>query len=255
MRTRIKGAVLAPGQDAFGQALMACLRGQDVREIVERDDRYIDASGCARLYFAPYREWDRAEKQVMRFVRGRVLDIGCGAGRHCLHLQRKGYDVTGIDNSPQAVRVCRKRGVRRVVGYSIADLVRPEVRQRLGRFDTILMMASNFGLFGGLSRARRLLRSFLSLTSPGARIIASTSDPYRTNRPEHTAYHARNRRLGRMGGQVRIRVRYRKSATPWFDYLLVSRPELKRILAGTGWQVERFVRVRSSPYFAVIRRD
>ena len=39
-----------------------------------------------------------------------------------------------------------------------------------------------------------------------------------------------------MGGQVRIRIRYKDYATPWFDYLLVSKKELAEILDGTGWQ-------------------
>src|SRR4051794_33970142 len=33
------------------------------------------------LYFAGFRSWHRAERRAMRFVRGSVLDIGCGAGR------------------------------------------------------------------------------------------------------------------------------------------------------------------------------
>ncbi len=44
-----------------------------------------------------------------------------------------------------------------------------------------------------------------------------------------------------MGGQVRIRVRYEKYVTPWFDYLLVSREEMSDILKGTGWKIERFL--------------
>jgi 2-polyprenyl-3-methyl-5-hydroxy-6-metoxy-1,4-benzoquinol methylase len=38
----------------------------------------------------------------MQFVKGRVLDVGCGAGRHSLYLQEKGFDVLGTDISPLA---------------------------------------------------------------------------------------------------------------------------------------------------------
>ena len=55
-----------------------------------------------------------------------------------------------------------------------------------------------------------------------------------------------------MAGQVRMRVRYQKYATPWFDYLLVSRKEMQKILRGTGWAVKRFIAPRGPFYVAVI---
>ncbi len=78
----------------------------------------------------------------MSHARGRVLDIGCGAGRHALYLQKRGFEVVAIDISPLAVDVCRRRGVNDVRLMSIT-----EADSNLGPFDTILMMGANFGLF------------------------------------------------------------------------------------------------------------
>jgi tellurite methyltransferase len=36
-----------------------------------------------------------------------VLDIGCGVGRHVLYLAARGFAVTGLDNSRDALRICR----------------------------------------------------------------------------------------------------------------------------------------------------
>jgi hypothetical protein len=44
-----------------------------------------------------------------------------------------------------------------------------------------------------------------------------------------------------MGGQTRIRVGYGKETTAWFDYLMVSRPELVALLDGTGWRLARTI--------------
>ena len=58
-----------------------------------------------------------------------------------------------------------------------------------------------------------------------------------------------------MPGQVRFRIRYRTYATPRFDYLLVSRPEMKRILQGTGWKIRNFIDSKASPaYIAIIEK-
>ena len=61
---------------------------------------------------------------AMEFVRGRVLDMGVGAGRHALHLQAQGHDVVGIDNSPKAVEVCRLRGLEDARGCAATALAR-----------------------------------------------------------------------------------------------------------------------------------
>src|SRR5205085_11712506 len=99
-------------------------------------------------------------------------------------------------------------------------------------FDTILMMGNNFGLFGSERRARRLLKDMNRITSSEGRIVAETVDPYVTDDPLNISYHGLNRRRGRMGGQVRLRIRHKNIVGPWFDYLLVSQRELTTILRG-----------------------
>ena len=241
---------LKQNADAFGQELLDHFKGCASCEIVERDDGYIEDSWLTKRYFSEYPTWNLREKQAMRCVRGRVLDIGSGAGRHVLYLQKKGFRVLATDISPRAVKVCRLRGVKEAKVVPIERL-----GPRLGLFDTILMMGNNFGHFGSFSKARRLLKQFHRFTSPGARIVAECLDPYGTKNPFHLAYHRFNRRRGRMAGQLRIRVRYANLASRWFDYLFVSRQEMREILRGTGWHIARFIEPRGANYVAVIEKD
>jgi 2-polyprenyl-3-methyl-5-hydroxy-6-metoxy-1,4-benzoquinol methylase len=84
--------------DAMGQLLWDHYHGQDVVEIVEREDGYVDAGRMGPgLYFADYKHWLDCEKKAIKYARGRVLDIGCGGGRVGLYLQDKGHDVLGIE--------------------------------------------------------------------------------------------------------------------------------------------------------------
>jgi SAM-dependent methyltransferase len=237
-------------QDAYGHEIFDYLRGKPAVEVVERDDGFMGAGGGALAYFRPYKEWSQREKRAMGYVRGQVLDIGCGAGRCSLYLQRKGFRVTGIDLSPLAVRVSELRGVKHVRNLSITRL-----NPSLGTFDTLLMMGNNFGLFGSFKQAKHLLQTFHRMTSPNGRIIAESVDPYKTTDPFHLTYHKRNRRRGRMSGQVRIRVRYRGYIGPWFDYLLVSRNEMKTIVKGTGWKVRRFIGSKGPAYTGIIDKE
>lgn len=237
--------------DAFGHALFDAVSGAaHAHEIIERSDGFVAPGAGPGTYLSAPRDWPRHEREAIRFARGRVLDVGCGAGRHALYLQRRGHDVVAIDVSRLAVEAAKRRGVRRARVMGIEDLP-----GRLGRFDTVLLLGANFGLLQSRAKAPRLLAKLARSTNPGARIVATTLDPYRTSDPRHRAYHRANRRRGRLGGQVRIRVRYRDLATPWFDYLFVSRAEMRALLAGTGWRVARFIASGGPQYAAIIERS
>jgi SAM-dependent methyltransferase len=109
--------------DAYGRAMLDRLEGAgEGEEIVERDDGYVHVGAGPSFYLAPFRDWGAHDRGAMRFVRGRVLDIGCGAGRVALHLQERSFEVLAIDTSPLAIQVCRLRGVRRAEVGSIANL-------------------------------------------------------------------------------------------------------------------------------------
>jgi SAM-dependent methyltransferase len=229
--------------DAFGTWCIDAVEGRTAEnEIVERDDGFIAVSTFD--YLAPARRWKAVERRALRYARGRVLDVGCGAGRVALELQARGRQVVAVDPSPGAVEVARRRGVRDVRLMRLED-----VDGSLGHFETVLMYGNNFGLFASRSKARRLLRKLRPLTD---RIVAGSNDPYRTDDPAHLAYQEGNRRRGRMAGQLRIRVRYRNLTDPWSEYLLASPNEMTNIVDGTGWRVERFVRDEGSYFVAVL---
>jgi SAM-dependent methyltransferase len=236
-------------EDAYGRLIADYLETGEGTEIVEREDGFIAASGGAALYFAPFAKWPKAERTAMRLVRGRVLDVGTGAGRVPLYLQDRGHEVVGIDLSPAAVEVARRRGAK-----DVRELPVTRVSRKLGRFDTIVMFGNNFGLVGNRRRAPWLLRRFRSITNDGARILAESVDPYKTDKPEHLAFHRRNRRAGRMGGQLRIRVRYGTYATPWFEYLLASPEEMAKLAKGTGWKLAEVIDEGEHVYVGVLER-
>lgn len=239
--------------DGYGEQLWSYFKtGEPKSEIVERDDGFLSHGRFGgELYFSEYRKWDQIDKAAMKHVKGRVLDIGCGAGRHSLYLQGKGFNVTGIDNSPLAIKVCRARGLKkaRLMPIKEIDQFKPN------SFDTVIMMGNNFGLFGSFKLAKSLLKKLHRITSPAALIIASTRDPYTTKDPGHLVYHERNRKRGRMPGQLRLRIRFKGYIGNWFDYLLVSKDELTEILNGTGWTIRSFIDGNDGQYVMLLGKE
>jgi len=122
-------------------------------------------------------------------------------------------------------------------------------------FDTAIMFGNNFGLFSNFKKAKTLLKILFKITRPSALIIAESNDPYKTDDPAHISYHKFNKKRGRMPGQLHIRIRFRTYICDWFDYLLVSKDEMKEILKHTGWRVKKFIDSDRSSYIAIIEKE
>ena len=242
---------LTDEQDAFGHAVWDHFHGTTAFEIIERSDGLFAISGGPSSYLAEPVFWGPHERESLeRHAHGRVLDIGCNAGRHALYLQQNELEVVGVDVSPLAIAVAKARGVRKADVLSIDELP-----AGLGTFDTILMLGNNFGLFASAAKGRRLLRRFKMFTRPGATLIAESLDVYTTKDPDHLRYQAANRERGRMSGQIRMRARYKRFVTPWFDYLMVSPEEMAALVDGTGWRVtKQYGGAGARVYTAIIER-
>ncbi|HEY2390488.1 MAG TPA: class I SAM-dependent methyltransferase [Candidatus Angelobacter sp.] len=237
-------------KDGYGALLLSALKtgGQGIFEIAEREDGFIAASQWPSRYFGGHSTWSKRERRAMQRVKGRVLDIGCGAGRYLLYLQEKGHETTGIDRSAGAVKVCKRRGVQRVLLRPIEEIG----KFKPASFDTVIMMGNNFGLFAGFKKTKRLLRQLDRITSAEGQIIAEAVDPYATTQELHLVYQRQNRARGRMSGQLRIRIRHENIVGEWFDYLLVSRKEMEEILEGTGWRVKEIIPDKGPGYTVVM---
>jgi cyclopropane fatty-acyl-phospholipid synthase-like methyltransferase len=77
------------------------------------------------MYRLGFRPWEQVSEpgaaQIARLLAredldarpfGRALDIGCGTGAHTIELAERGWDATGIDFVPQAVRQARRRAAQ-----------------------------------------------------------------------------------------------------------------------------------------------
>ena len=217
--------------DLFADALWRFYETGHARLQIERDDGYESVEDVA-WYLTSYRDFLRSEKQALKFARGRVLDVGCGAGRHALYLQTRGLAVTGIDVSARVIELARTRGVKDARVATVCG----RLPFRDGEFDTVLLFGNNLGICGTLPKFRRMLRELYRITSPRGRILATTRQPSTTN-PQHRSYLRRNLERGRAIGQLRLRLVQRGRHAPWFELLLLAPTDLMQIAASEKWEL------------------
>jgi SAM-dependent methyltransferase len=237
-------------EDAYGRAMLDYLAGRGGYEIVEREDGYISIGAGPAVYFSAFQDWRQVERDAMAHVTGRVLDIGCGAGRFMLWLRDRGHDVVGIETSPGAVETCRRRGLTEVHAMSLS-----EVSNRLGMFDTFLLLGGNLGLLGDRAEATRLLGLLGQVASPGAKLIGASRDWTTSEDAFLVERVAANVKQGRISGQSRLRIRYRSFATPFFDFFRIAPNELGDLVHGTPWVVSDIIDRQEGLYVAVFRRS
>jgi SAM-dependent methyltransferase len=80
-------------------------------------------------------------------VRGRVLDVGCGTGEHALLAASLGLPATGIDASPAAIEIARRKAAERGLAARFAVHDALDLAALAGQFDTVIDSAL-FHVFG-----------------------------------------------------------------------------------------------------------
>lgn len=110
------------------------------------------------------------------WMRGAVLDVGCGAGEHTIRLTELGHDVLGVDLAPSAIAYARANARERGVAarFEVADAL------NLGdepRYDTILDSALFHVFAHDNGDPTDYLRSLHRVLKPGGHLhILALSD-------------------------------------------------------------------------------
>jgi SAM-dependent methyltransferase len=100
----------------------------------------------------------------------RVLDLGCGPGRHSIPLAKQGAQVTGVDRSPFLLEKARSRAELEKLNI---EWVQADMRSfvRPGGFELVLNLFTSFGYFGDVEEDLTVLRNVFHSLAPGGFFI------------------------------------------------------------------------------------
>ena len=163
-------------KDLFGKAILDFQTNNSPESIItETNISEADEMDVAYL-FRSYNEMPKLEKKALQLCKGKVLDVGCGAGSHSLYLQNtKNLEVTSIDISENAIQACQLRGLKNTKVQNILDL-EIDSDSHQNKFDTILLLMNGTGIFGTLVATSNYLQKLKSLLTPNGQILIDSSD-------------------------------------------------------------------------------
>lgn len=163
--------MLTAEQDPLGHAIIDYYYN-DVKnaEITVLTDIADDDIIPVKLLFRDVKAMPELERIALDNCKGKILDVGAGAGSHALELQNRGFEVHSIDISPGAVKVMKDRGLKHVRQIPFFDLPKDE------RYDTLLLMMNGVGLVANLAGFKRFLKKADEMLLPGGQILFDTSD-------------------------------------------------------------------------------
>ena len=194
--------------------------------------------------FRSYDEMPPLEQRALNEARGKVLDVGAGAGCHVLALQERGLDVTAVDISPLSCETMKERGVANVECVNIFNQRFQE------RFDTLLLLMNGTGIAGKLSRLPQLLSRLKQLMNPGAQILIDSSDLRYVYEDENGVLYVDLN--GAYYGEVDYQMTYRNINGKRFDWLYADSVVLAESCRQCGLKCEILAQGNHYDYLARI---
>jgi 2-polyprenyl-3-methyl-5-hydroxy-6-metoxy-1,4-benzoquinol methylase len=229
-------------KDLFGKAILDYQTHNSPEDLItETSISEADEMSVAYL-FRSFAEMPQLEQKALQLATGKVLDVGCGAGSHALYLQEKGFDVTAIDISANAIKTCELRGLKKA---KVQDIMQLEGDQ----YDTILLLMNGAGMCGRLKNISNFLQKLKTLLTDTGQVLVDSSDIiYMFDEDEEGAkwiptdvdYY----------GEVVFDITYKGEKENAFDWMFIDYNTLQNAAVANGFQCEVVLEGKHFDYLA-----
>ncbi len=141
---------------------------------------WFDTSYYHTLY--KNRDMSEAEQFIQRLIHhlplkegDRVLDLACGKGRHAVTLSECGFDVLGVDLSPNSINDAKKleKDSLKFAFHDMREVIKNE------QFDGIFNLFTSFGYFDSIADNQRTINSIAQMLRPDGLLVIDFMNAHR----------------------------------------------------------------------------
>lgn len=217
--------------DILGRAILDWHRGDGDHKlwINNRYSQYEPEEMPVEYYFRSAEEMPELELLAMDYCRGKILDVGAGAGAHALLLQDTGKNVHALEISKNACLVMKERGVKSILNASIFEFNQNQ------KFNTILFMMNGLGLAQNINGLRQLFLKLKSLLAKNGQILFDSSDVHYLY---DNAINPLPKPTDRYFGEVEYQYEYKNEKGDWYTWLYIDFPLCAELGAEHGFHTE-----------------
>lgn len=225
-------------KDIHGRAILDFFLGnQDINLIIHTS--YGEPEEMpVEVFFRDELDFTTLEHLALMECRGKILDLGAGAGAHSLSLQEKGFEVVALENSPRCIEVMKQLGVQQCIF--------DDYENHHESYDTVLVLMNGLGLAGKLNQVGSFIRKCMSIVKPGGQLLVDSSNI-------SYLYSDISKPKGYFG-EVSYQYEYKNEKGDWFDWVYVDQEKLKSITDELGYTLEILITDENSQYLARIAR-
>ena len=192
--------------------------------------------------FRNLEEMPMLEQKALSLAKGKVLDVGAGAGCHALALQAQSIAVKAIDISPLSCEAMELRGVMNAECINLFD------EHLETGFDTILLLMNGTGIAGKIENLPALFNRLKALLNKGGQILIDSSDIKYIYENEDGSFDINLNAA--YYGEVDYQMVYKDVKGDSFDWLYVDFPLLKSIAESCGLHSELIAEGEHYDYLA-----
>ncbi|MFM1854575.1 MAG: hypothetical protein RL164_1893 [Bacteroidota bacterium] len=233
-----------PTGDPIGQAILDYSKTKKPFDIIVSSDLCDDDIIPIEVLFRSEKDMPELEVEALSLCKGKVLDIGAGAGVHSLVLQDYGLDVSPIDLSAGAVSYMKTLGLnaKQLDFYALKPTQ---------KYNTILSLMNGFGLAQKLSKLPAFLKHAYDLLEPGGCLIADSTDvKYLYEDEDGSVWLDLN---AEYYGNFKFQMHYNKISGPEFEWLYIDYDTLHQQATEMGFKCRRACTYEDH-YLAVLQK-
>lgn len=206
-------------KDLYGQALLDYQQNGFTENIKTHSTLGGEDEYPLPYLFRDFNEMPKLEQKALTLAKGKILDVGCGAGSHSLFLQNKKQDVLAIDISKGAIETCKLRGIKNAHTQDIW-----QIKEK--KFDTILLLMNGAGMCGKLNNLSVFLKHLKTLLTPNGQILLDSTDVIYMFEDQDGNYIIDANKD--YYGETQFSMEYKNKKGKPFDWLYIDFPNLQQ---------------------------